>query len=359
MKKIQIIVFTFTLIISLINNTLYAQTKTKKIKSKKEEAYTSSGKLIVYAVWTYDTNENKIKNEEFTKEGKLSCLRNYIYDKKNNLIDEEYKDKKGWSSHNYYSYDENSNLIQKIDYYHNGTIREIIKYAYNSDNKLILKVKCKNFGSTNWYNKYYYKSKGQKIIIKTYNKDRDFQGHTISFKDKNGNLINSKNYRKDGSLIGYHKSTYNLKNKITHEEIRDVIVNYDMIYTYNADGYLIKEERYDYHKIKETHFKVNIFGLITWVVIIIIGTFVFILYLKNYFLKIVISRRVLNFTGIVILILLFILTIILNIRVNKTKLIKNKIPDYYIYKYNKNGDKIKHEHYVDNELIQIAKWHYK
>ena len=107
-----------------------------------------------------------------------------------------------WSSWWEYGYNENGNLIKKIEHLSNGTVSEYSyeytwEYKYDENGNLINAVQYKDDGNKN--NEYFYDGKGNRIKHIGYNSDGSTNvEESILEYDKYNNLIKRTSYDENG-----------------------------------------------------------------------------------------------------------------------------------------------------------------
>jgi len=263
-------------------------TETYKFKNGKliseNSVYPHSDGLTKY---TYDSNDNIIRKIQYFKPNKKPYqIETYQYDTRGNLIEEasmiiEYKYTKTYM----YTYDSNGNKIEEgyfVKYKRKkGEYEPWGRLVYDENNRLIKEISIDNRIP---YNErlYKYDEAGNKIDVKDYNikKNAVLTYHIAYEYDKVGNKIDEKQYYfgNDTVLFYHNVYEYNENGQQTKEQTnyylsdgtikyKTLITKYDTnknialkeyyrddnqaiwfvrcIYTYDAFGNWIKQERYE------------------------------------------------------------------------------------------------------------------
>lgn len=177
--------------------------------------YYQEDKLVYLWIYTYDEHDNLLMEERLnveTKECESSAAYAYIYNEQN-LVEVKY-----WGSpdkyevflyndngeliessrfadgeeaeHHYYAYDENDNLIQKVEVQGNKYLDCTIEYEYDEKGNISVSRLYDSDGNLNFTNYHEYNEENQVIkIITEFPKSANGNYYTTYEYDKNGNTI--------------------------------------------------------------------------------------------------------------------------------------------------------------------------
>lgn len=114
-------------------------------------SYNIKGELCGTRISKYDSNNNLIEDIFYDSKGELTNDRNdvaryvYTYDSQNNMIKEErYSETNFYHGKTEYKYDKNKTLTEETKYYFYGPIESKVIYEYDSIGNTIKKIYCLN-----------------------------------------------------------------------------------------------------------------------------------------------------------------------------------------------------------------------
>ena len=185
----------------------------------------------------YDENGNLIQEIETYHDG-TKDITDYTYDANGNLAKRVYTDSNGDKSVRDYTYDANGKLIKRV-YTDSDGDKEVCDYTYDAKGNLIKEVYTNSYGNKS-ISDYTYDAKGNLIKeVYTYSDgNKSIYDYTY---DVNGNLIKDVYTSFDGN-----KSIYDYTYDVNGNLIKEVYTYSDgdksiYDYTYDVNGNLIKE----------------------------------------------------------------------------------------------------------------------
>lgn len=96
----------------------------------------SDGSVTNKTLFTYNDNNNLVKQVSLDSDNKPFDVIEYVYDEKGRLLQSNHQNDEDFYMKYEYKYDENNNLILEITYNEDNTVDSKNTYAYNENNEL-------------------------------------------------------------------------------------------------------------------------------------------------------------------------------------------------------------------------------
>lgn len=211
-----------------------------------------SGKYTDDTTYEYDENGNMILKVNIDEDGDVDRY-TYEYDDNGNLISEKHVGP-DWYEYQYtYGYDENGNMLFEKNVYEDGDTSQNT-YQYDEKSNMISKVSINRDGDKSEYT-YRYDENGNCISEVSIDGDGEIRDYSWTY-DENGNMTSKT--RKFSGYTWYEEFAYDKNgNLLTHKE-----ENYDgeleiiAEYTYDKNGNVLSvtgKDDYDLYEWKYTY----------------------------------------------------------------------------------------------------------
>ncbi|REJ81603.1 MAG: hypothetical protein DWQ44_10710 [Bacteroidetes bacterium] len=227
-----------------------------ELEEKNSYIYDADGRLLEHVLLfaledvtekrVLKRNEKGMLLEETKYYGDDSGERSeYAYNEKDEVVEIKNYDEDGeyvWSE--YFSYDSDGSLTEKVKKDREGQIQEHVKFVLTDPKSVIEEHDLKPDGSLNVKTVMEFNEKGKEIVSKQYTADGKLIAAVLTEYDENGN-VSEKKYRDFYSKT--LRFTYDENNNMTSQELFDGtgLLLRKNVYEYDDNGNMLTEQNFE------------------------------------------------------------------------------------------------------------------